>query len=153
MMKHLGGPEGPEKLAERHAGYQEAGSCQYRVVVKESGERVGWVGYWERTWRRQDVWEIGWSVIPSFQGKGVASSATAQLIEQARADGRLQFIHAYPSVENEPSNRICQMLGFSLLGEVDFEYPTGHFMRSNDWCLDLFPENPNVRLGNLSTGG
>ena len=78
-------------------------------------------------------------MIPSFQGKGVASSATGQLIEQARADGRHRFVHAYPSVENEPSNRICQKLGLSLIGEVDFEYPAGRFMRCNDWRLDLFP--------------
>ncbi len=46
-------------------------------------------------------------------------------------------LHAFPSVENAPSNAICPKLGFELLGEHDFEYPPGHPMRCNDWRLDL----------------
>jgi hypothetical protein len=46
-------------------------------------------------------------------------------------------MHAFPSVDNGPSNAICKKLGFILLGEEDFEYPKGSFMRSNDWRLDL----------------
>ena len=28
-------------------------------------------------------------------------------------------------------------LGFTLQGEYDFEYPPGHWMRCNDWELNL----------------
>jgi hypothetical protein len=28
--------------------------------------------------------------------------------------------------------------GFELMGDDEFEYPKGHFVRCNDWCLDLF---------------
>jgi hypothetical protein len=28
-------------------------------------------------------------------------------------------------------------LGFTLLGEVEFEFPPGNFATSNDWRLDL----------------
>jgi hypothetical protein len=48
MMEHLGGPERPEKIAERQARYERPGSRQFRIVDEESGEAVGWVGYWER---------------------------------------------------------------------------------------------------------
>jgi hypothetical protein len=27
---------------------------------------------------------------------------------------------------------------FELMGDDEFEYPKGHFMRCNDWRLDLF---------------
>jgi RimJ/RimL family protein N-acetyltransferase len=58
-------------------------------------------------------------------------------VERARAAGKHRFIHAFPSVENGASNAICRKVGFILQGEVDFEFPPGHFMRCNDWRLDL----------------
>ncbi|MEA2425747.1 MAG: hypothetical protein QOH13_2157, partial [Thermoleophilaceae bacterium] len=84
------------------------------------------------------VWETGWSVIPAFQRRGIAATATAQLIELARAAGPHRLMHAYPSIENEPSNAICRKLGFTLLEEVEFEFPPGELMRCNDWQLELF---------------
>ena len=55
----------------------------------------------------------------------------------ARARATHRFLHAFPSVDNAPSNAICRKLGFTLLGECDFEYPPGNRMRCNDWRLDL----------------
>jgi RimJ/RimL family protein N-acetyltransferase len=138
MTKHIGGPESPEKIAERQSRYQREGSRQYKIVDEATGEAVGWVGYWERTWRDEQVYEIGWSVLPAFQGRGVASRATAQAIVLARSENWLRSLHAFPSVQNAPSNAICRKLGFTLLEELEFEYPPGNFMRCNDWRLDLF---------------
>jgi RimJ/RimL family protein N-acetyltransferase len=59
------------------------------------------------------------------------------LIGIARAARRHAAIHAFPSIENPPSNAICRKLGFELLGETEFEYPKGHWMRCNDWRLSL----------------
>jgi hypothetical protein len=42
-------------------------------------------------------------------------------------------------IENAPSNAICRRLGFELLRACEFEFPKGHFMACNDWCLDLRP--------------
>jgi RimJ/RimL family protein N-acetyltransferase len=138
MTTYVGGPESPEKIAGRQSRYEQPGSRQYRIVV--DGEGAGWVGYWERDWLDKEVYEVGWSVLPDFQGRGLAGLATAQLIEVARAENQRRFIHAYPSVENAPSNAICRKLGFTLLGEHEFEYPRGNFMRCNDWRLDLFED-------------
>jgi RimJ/RimL family protein N-acetyltransferase len=138
MMVYLGGPESPEKIAERQSRYERPGSRQYRIVA--DGEGAGWVGYWEREWQGEDVYEVGWSVLPAFQGRGLAGLATAQLIDLARAERDRRRMHAYPSVENAPSNAICRKLGFTLLGEHDFEWPpdSGSTMRCNDWRLELF---------------
>jgi hypothetical protein len=45
--------------------------------------------------------------------------------------------HAFPNVDNAPSNAICRKLGFELLEACEFEFPKGHFMICNDWRLDL----------------
>jgi RimJ/RimL family protein N-acetyltransferase len=81
---------------------------------------------------------MGWSVLPEFQGKGVATRGASLAVERARAERKYRYIHAYPSVDNGSSNAICRKVGFRLQGEVDFEYPKGRFMRCNDWRLDLF---------------
>ena len=46
-------------------------------------------------------------------------------------------MHAFPNVDNAPSNAICRKLGFDLLGPCEVEFPKGHFMTCNDWRLDL----------------
>jgi RimJ/RimL family protein N-acetyltransferase len=135
--EHLGGPESPEKIAERHARYLRAESGIFKIVDEATGESVGSVVYWERTWRDQEIYEAGWSVLPAFQGRGIAATATSQAIALARSEGKHRFLHALASVDNALSNAICGKLGFTLLGDSEFEYPKGSFMRCNDWRLDL----------------
>jgi RimJ/RimL family protein N-acetyltransferase len=141
MTEHLGGPESPEKLRERHERYCRIGESgtgrMFVIVVGPDWEAAGSVGYWEREEQGQQVWETGWSVLPEFQGRGLATHATIAAADRARAEGKHRFMHAYPSVENGPSNAICRKAGFTFVGEVEFEFPVGHLMRCNDWVLDL----------------
>jgi RimJ/RimL family protein N-acetyltransferase len=138
MTAYVGGPESPEKIAERQSRYEQPNSRQFKIIDGSSGQPAGWVGYWIRTWHGEQVFEIGWSVIPEFQGRGLASAGTRLLLDKAREEGTLRFVHAYPSVINTPSNAICRKVGFTLQGEVEFEYPPGNLMRCNDWRFDLF---------------
>lgn len=135
MMEHLGGPETLEKIASRQTTYERPGSRRYKIVA--DGEGVGWVGYWERDWRDGRVFEIGCSVLPSFQGRGLAGVGAALALARARAENALPFVHAFPSVDNGPSNGICRKLGFELLETLEFEYPKGSLMECNDWRFDL----------------
>jgi RimJ/RimL family protein N-acetyltransferase len=140
MTDHLGGPESPAKIAQRQIRYEQPNSRQYKILIDQPGEAVGAVGYWEKEWRGATVWEVGWLVLPEQQGRGLASAGMRLLLEIVRADTvQHRFVHAYPSVDNGPSNTICRKLGFELLGAVDFEYPhgTGNIMRCNDWRFDL----------------
>jgi RimJ/RimL family protein N-acetyltransferase len=130
MMEHLGGPETPEKIASRQADYERPGSLQFRIVDPETGDAAGWIGAWERDWRGGRVYEVGWSVLLSHQGRGLATAAARELL--GRLDG-LPFAHAFPGVDNAASNAICAKAGFELLGACDFEYPPGSTMRCNDW--------------------
>jgi RimJ/RimL family protein N-acetyltransferase len=137
MMTHLGGPEPMKKIEKRQARYEQPNSHQFMVVLQESGDAVGWVGYWERDWREEGIYEIGWSIVPELQGRGIASRATARALELAAAENARRYVHAFPSVDNAPSNAICRKCGFVLLGDYEFEYPPGATMRCNDWRFDL----------------
>jgi len=98
---------------------------------------VGSVGLWTKEWRNEPVYEVRWMVVPEFQGRGIAVAGTVQAIELAEREAKHCFMHAFPNVDNAPSNAICRKLGFELLQACEFEFPKGHFMTCNDWRLDL----------------
>jgi RimJ/RimL family protein N-acetyltransferase len=133
MMVHLGGPETDERIAERHERYLGLASTQFAVL--QDGVAAGWVGYWEREWRDEPVYETGWSVLPAFQGHGVATAAMRELLPLIPADR--PWLTAFPNVANAASNAVCRKLGFTLDGPEDFEYRPGHVLRCNVWRLDL----------------
>jgi RimJ/RimL family protein N-acetyltransferase len=142
MTVYLGGPEGDEKMEARHARFLDlpvSGTGQmFKIVNERTGEALGSVGYWEREWRGEQVYEMGWGVLAPFQGRGVAREATRLTIAHAASHGKHRHMHAFPLVENAPSNGVCRTLGFALVEELDYEYPPGTPVRCNDWRLDLF---------------
>ena len=155
MTAHLGGPESPAQLADRQSRYvrlaDAPGDRMFKIALVASGQAVGSVGYWERAWRGARVYEMGWGVLPAFQGRGIARAATLQAIARAKADGAHQFLHAFPGVDNPPSNALCRALGFTLVGACDYEYPPGSFMRCNDWCLDLLAGGSTSEMPGVAT--
>lgn len=142
IMEHLGGPETPEQIVKRHQRYLRLPETDHMFVILwgPKSEVSGSIGYWEKNWQDQLVFEMGWFVLPAFQGRGIATKAGEEVIEQARLDNRHQFMHAFPSVTNAASNAICRKLGFSLIEECQVEYPPGNVLTVNDWCLDLFKQ-------------
>jgi RimJ/RimL family protein N-acetyltransferase len=140
MMSHLGGPETEDKLLGRHRRYlqrDDPGAGLMFTVMLPDGQRAGIIGYWERTWREEPVYETGWSVLPAFQGRGLASAAARAVADRARAQHRHRHLHAFPAADHPASNAVCRKAGFVLRGETDFEYPPGTIMRCNDWRLGL----------------
>jgi RimJ/RimL family protein N-acetyltransferase len=142
MTKYLGGPETPEQIRARHERYCKIGETgkgrMFVILVGPEGSEAGSIGYWEREEEGDEqVWETGWSVLPEFQGRGIATLAIAEAMRKAREEGKHRFVHAYPSVDNAASNAICRKAGFTLAGEFEFEYPPGNPIRCNDWYLEL----------------
>jgi RimJ/RimL family protein N-acetyltransferase len=141
MKEHLGGPETEEQIVARHQRYLATGGSgtgrMFSIVLLPERRGVGTIGYWERVWKQDAVYETGWSVLRRFQGRGIAAAATEAVVSAARAETKHRYIHAFPSVDNPASNAICRKLNFTLLEECDFEFPPGHLMRCNNWRLDL----------------
>lgn len=141
MMTHLGGPESREQILRRHIRYvrlpEDGTDHMFKIVWGPQAEAVGNVGYWRKTWRDKAIYEMGWLVLPEYQGKGIATEAAAVVLEHARRKPRYRFMHAFPSVSNAASNAICRKLGFILVEECRVEYPPGRSMTVNDWRLDL----------------
>ena len=152
-MIHLGGPESPTQIAERHTRYcslDERGAGSMFVVLAD-GIDLGSVGYWNRHWHDDDVWEFGWSVLPEYQGRGIATHAALLALRHACSDGAQRFAHAFPSTENKASNAVCRKVGFECRGIVQFEYPKGNSMECVDWRMDLFSLAPTLPV--IAPGG
>ena len=141
MMEHLGGPENARQIALRHERYLQKGEREeggmFTISLDGDSTLVGTVGFWETTWKDEAIYEAGWMVLPAFAGRGIATQAALAIIERARAQHRHRFLHAFPSVSNDASNKVCANAGFLNLGECTFEYPKGRLMQSNDWRVDL----------------
>lgn len=139
-MAELGGPLPEDGLTDKLKGIVddvEAGRVWYSVIVPEDEPAgAGTVCIWRHDQEGEPINEIGWMVLPSFQGRGLATRATLALLERARSEGRWDVIHAFPGVTNGPSNAICRKAGFGLVGRRDIDY-VGRTLRCNHWRLDL----------------
>jgi len=140
MMAELGGPlprEGIEEKVKRDVETVAAGSWIKMIIVDEGAHEVvaGSVVLWSHEEDGEPVTEVGWMVLPRFQGRGLGKSAVRALLGQARDTGTWGLVHAFPGVTNAPSNGICRSLGFRLLGqrEVDF---ADRVLQSNHWVID-----------------
>ncbi len=140
MTAHLNGPESAEEIVERHARYlrlRDSGEARPFVIEDEAGESVGSIAFWHMDWRGEPALETGWFVRPEAQGRGVASSALALLVQDARMhrDGR-RYLTAFPAVDNVASNGVCRHNGFALVGSLTERF-RGAELTVNEWALDL----------------
>jgi RimJ/RimL family protein N-acetyltransferase len=141
MMAELGGPLPAEGLADklrRDVEDVEAGRTWVFVIISDHGPEAaaGTVAVWDHAVKGDLITEIGWMVLPPFQGRGLGSEAVRAVLRKARAEGRWEVVHAFPATTNGPSNAICRRMGFSLIDEEDYVF-RGRVLRCNHWRLDL----------------
>ena len=140
-MAELGGPlrrSGLKGKLRRIVDEVTDGRTWYSVIVPgdDPGAAAGTVCIWRHDQDGKPINEIGWMVLPSFQGRGLATGAVRAILDRAGAEGRWDVIHAFPGVTNGPSNAICRKTGFELVGRRDIDY-SGRTLACNHWRLDL----------------
>lgn len=140
MMGHLGGPQPLEKMPgifqNNLRTVAEDKGWVFKIVHGEPEQDAGSVVIWESGHDGDHFNEMGWMVLPQFQGQGLATQAVQATLDRARATGRWDIIHAYPVASNAASNAVCRKTGFTQLEERDFEY-SGRTLRCNHWRIDL----------------
>jgi RimJ/RimL family protein N-acetyltransferase len=113
-----GGVEGPEvleMLRDLSATVGEAFTPNAWMMV-EDGEVVGLCSL-VRVPYVGDTVMIGYGVAESRRGRGIARRAVADLLDWARADGRVSTVTAETSIHNVPSQRVLEANGFERTGE------------------------------------
>ena len=123
--KHLGGAQSREQIVDQHERYLDTAASgtgrMFKIVLSPATDAIGNIGYWDKTWREEIVYETGWMILPEYQGRGYASTALALLVERLRREHVHRFLHAFPAVTNGPSNALCRRAGFTNRGECEFE--------------------------------
>ena len=143
VMKELGGPNSDEVIEAAHAKRLiVAADDWWLTIVPEPGHApVGTIGIWPHDWEGEEVYEVGWMLLPEFQGRGLATEALALLLERVRAAPDFDSLHAFPGKAIAASNALCRKFGFELVGEYEADY-AGAMLHTNHWRLDgLVPTN------------
>jgi RimJ/RimL family protein N-acetyltransferase len=131
MMAELGGPQSPDRmpeLVERDVAAVAAGERWIYMILVDDDQVAGTVTLYEHDGRS----EIGWMVLPAFQGRGLAKSAAREVLVRAAATDHWGDVHAWPSVSNAASNAVCRSLGLRYLGEEEITFGGKDFL-ANHW--------------------
>jgi RimJ/RimL family protein N-acetyltransferase len=141
LMAELGGPRPKEDIEQAHARslvLAAEGECwPMKIIPDGSDVPAGNVDIFRSSHDGEDVYEIGWMILPEFQGRGLASQAVHEMLGRARNARKFGRLHAFPSTTNRASNRICEKNGFTKVSEVNVEF-AGQSLRCNHWRIDLF---------------
>lgn len=141
MMKYLGGPRprtGMQAKVDSDVADVRAGRALICMIIAEHdgmSKVAGTVTLWSHEVDGEAISEIGWMVLPEFQGRGVAKQSIATVLERARDQHRWGVIYAFPSPDNGPSNGLCRSLGFTFLGGRTIDYQ-GERVRVHAWSID-----------------
>ncbi|WP_394939873.1 GNAT family N-acetyltransferase [Psychromicrobium sp. YIM B11713] len=82
-------------------------------VHQESSHAVGGIGFFGPPDLEGAV-TIGYGVVPSARGRGIASQAVAEIVEIARWN-QVRAVHAVTDLDNLASQRVLLKNGFTLL--------------------------------------
>jgi RimJ/RimL family protein N-acetyltransferase len=122
IMRYLGGKTFDRIQAWRHLAYQIGhwellGCGYYAVEEKQSGHLIGRVGYTNHPgW---PGFELGWTIIPEYQGRGYATEAARMLLDYAfDALGQARVISLIHP-DNAPSRRVAEKLGQRVDGQTE----------------------------------
>ena len=141
MTAELGGPQAREDMAGKVArDVQQAadGTAWIKMIIPDGnapGVIAGSVALWSHEDGGTPLSEIGWMVLPEFQGRGIATTAVRMLLGLAREQNRWGLVHAFPAVTNGPSNGVCRSVGFRFVGEQETTF-AGRSFRTNHWVID-----------------
>jgi RimJ/RimL family protein N-acetyltransferase len=139
MTRFLGGPEGEDRVRRRHEKYlrEQAEGITWPFTVRANGTPVGSVVYWKMVHDGHDAYEIGWGILPAYQGHGYGARGVHLAVAHAARHGDRDTVYAFPRVDHAASNGIARSAGFQLDGETEGEYPVGVKIRVNSWSVDL----------------
>src|SRR5262249_20381584 len=107
--------------------YDRDAMAFFRQRLNVDPADAGWYGWYvvyERTLvasigffgpPSEGVAEIGYSVVPSFRGQGIASESVAALVAYGFERG-LRALVAHAALDNLPSHRVLERCGFVRVG-------------------------------------
>lgn len=93
----------------------------FRFTLTDGGVTVGDAGF--KGPPRNGIVEVGYGVLPAFEGHGYATEGVAALCRFAFRAGGARFVEAETAPDNRASQRVLAKLGFRPTGENGAEGP------------------------------
>lgn len=90
------------------------GFSNYTIIRKTDLKKIGTCGLYDR--EGLEGIDIGYALLPEFEGKGYAFEAAEKIKNVALVDFRLGTINGITSKENMASQKLLQKLGLKLFG-------------------------------------
>lgn len=87
------------------------------VVHRESRSVIGAAGF-KGPPDSSGMVEIGYGIVPSFEGRGYATEAAAALVGFAFATGHVRLVRAHTLPASNPSTRVLLKCGFHCTGTI-----------------------------------
>jgi len=96
--------------------FDKLGFGNYLVVTKDTGEKIGGVGIFER--EGLEIVDIGFSLLEEFEGKGYAYEAAEKVKSIGMDEFGLKKISAITSKDNFSSQKLIEKLGLEFKNYV-----------------------------------
>lgn len=90
----------------------------WAITTKDSNKLIGTICLWNFS-TEKDIAELGFELIPQFQGKGIMQETLMRIIEYGLENLNLKKINAYTNQQNIPSRKLLERNNFIL--EKTFE--------------------------------
>lgn len=90
----------------------------YAVVDRESRSVVGNIGF-KGPPNDEGVVEIGYGIVPGFQGRGYATEAVEAVVACVSSDSRITRVLAHTLPTPNASTRVLTKCGFEHTGEIE----------------------------------
>ena len=92
------------------------GYSNYTLLRKTDGEKLGCCGLYDR--EGLEGVDLGFALLPQFEGHGYAYEASVELIRAAKEDFGITVIKGITSKEHYVSQKLLQKLGMNQSGTV-----------------------------------
>ncbi|WP_136666500.1 GNAT family N-acetyltransferase [Flavobacterium sp. H122] len=100
--------------------YKNNGIGRFAVILKESGEFIGWSGIkfiTEEENKHINFYEIGYRLREEYWGKGFAYEAAKAWYDYAINELKVDTLYASAHIDNAGSRRILEKIGLKLKNE------------------------------------
>jgi ribosomal-protein-alanine N-acetyltransferase len=89
----------------------------FGVVHRESGSVIGSAGF-KGAPDASGMVEVGYGIVPAYEGRGYATEVTKMLVAWAFASGEVRLVRAHTLPAVSASTRVLAKCGFEFEGEV-----------------------------------
>ena len=98
-----------------HVAFRPRHYVMWAVQESKSRKLIGMINYHRRDLREKRV-DVGWLILPQYQGKGYMTEAGRALLRHLFDDLGVHKVEALIAPANKPSAALARRLGFRLEG-------------------------------------